>query len=106
MTNRKERRTVPAHDHINIDLAAEHPNGVPLTERELEVCRLIASGCSTRQAAAELFISPKTVEFHLGRAYRKLAVTNRAQLTQAMIAVVSQPPAIELRFFTRQPRRA
>jgi DNA-binding CsgD family transcriptional regulator len=76
---------MPAHDHTDIGLAADDPNGVPLTERELEVCRLIASGRSTRQAATELFISPKTVEFHLGRAYRKLAVTNRAQLTQAII---------------------
>jgi DNA-binding CsgD family transcriptional regulator len=64
----------------------EDPTGALLTEREREVCSLIAAGCSTRQAATELFISPKTVEFHLGRAYRKLAVSNRAQLTRAVIA--------------------
>jgi DNA-binding CsgD family transcriptional regulator len=40
----------------------------------------------TRHAATELFISPKTVRFHPGRAYRKLAVNNRAQLTRAVIA--------------------
>ena len=78
---------MPTDDDTRIDHAEQCP-GVPLTERELEVCRLIAAGCSTRQAAAALFISPKTVEFHLGRAYRKLAVTNRAQLTRAMIAGV------------------
>jgi DNA-binding CsgD family transcriptional regulator len=78
-------------DHIDIDRAANDPNGLPLTDRELEVSRLIASGRSTRQTAAELFISPETVEFHLGRAYRKLGVTNRAQLTRAIIAAVSQP---------------
>ena len=77
---------MPAHDRTDIDPGADRPSGVPLTQRELEVCRLIASGSSTRQTAAELFISPKTVEFHLGRAYRKLAVTNRVQLTRAMIA--------------------
>ena len=87
---------MPAHDHIDVDVAADDASGQPLTERELEVCRLIASGCSTRQAAAELFISPKTVEFHLGRAYRKLAVTNRAELTRAIITGVWRPRASEL----------
>jgi DNA-binding CsgD family transcriptional regulator len=76
-----------AVDHADIN-RAEGTSDDLLTARELEVCHLIAAGCSTRQAATELFISPKTVEFHLGRAYRKLAVTNRAQLTRAMIAGV------------------
>jgi DNA-binding CsgD family transcriptional regulator len=80
---------MPTDNHLDIDHATEDPERVPLTERELEVCRLIASGCSTRQTAAELFISPKTVEFHLGRAYRKLSVSNRAQLTRAIIAAVT-----------------
>ena len=35
---------------------------------------------SNREAAAALFVSPKTVEFHLGRVFAKLAVTNRTQL--------------------------
>jgi LuxR family transcriptional regulator, maltose regulon positive regulatory protein len=78
--DRKEGGPMPAEDRA------------PLTERELEVGRLIAEGCSTRQAAAELFISPKTVEFHLGRVYRKLAVSNRAQLTRAMMAAAVPPP--------------
>jgi DNA-binding CsgD family transcriptional regulator len=73
-------------DHTHLDGLGDDRIGTPLTEREREVCRLIAAGCTTRQAATELFISPKTVEFHLGRAYRKLAVSNRAQLTRAVIA--------------------
>ena len=76
-------------DHLDLDHAEHGKDGVPLTERELEVCCLIASGCSTRQTAAALFISPKTVEFHLGRAYRKLHVNNRARLTRAIIARVA-----------------
>ena len=72
-------------DHTHIDGLGQDPTGAPLTDREQQVCSLIAAGYTTRQAATELFISPKTVEFHLGRAYRKLAVSNRAQLTRAVI---------------------
>ena len=72
-------------DHTHLDGRRDEPLGAPLTEREREVCSLIAAGCTTRQTATALFISPKTVEFHLSRAYRKLAVSNRAQLTRAVI---------------------
>ena len=41
---------------------------------------MIADGATTREAAVQLFLSPKTIEAHLGRAYRKLGVHNRAQL--------------------------
>jgi DNA-binding CsgD family transcriptional regulator len=51
-----------------------------LSTRELAVCLAIAGGSTTSQAARALFISPKTVEFHLHRIYRKLGVSNRAQL--------------------------
>jgi DNA-binding CsgD family transcriptional regulator len=52
-----------------------------LTAQELRVAMLIASGLSNRQAAARLFLSQKTVEFHLGNAYAKLGVRTRNQLT-------------------------
>jgi DNA-binding CsgD family transcriptional regulator len=51
-----------------------------LTPAEFEVARVVATGVSTREAAARLFLSPKTVEFHLSKVFRKLGVTNRAQL--------------------------
>lgn len=44
----------------------------------------VARGLSNRQAAAELFLSPKTVEFHLGQIYRKLGVRSRTQLAAAL----------------------
>jgi DNA-binding CsgD family transcriptional regulator len=62
-----------------IDDAAD---AVRLTDQELAVCLAVGGGATTRQAAASLFISPKTVAFHLGNAYRKLGVENRAQLAQ------------------------
>jgi DNA-binding CsgD family transcriptional regulator len=41
---------------------------------------IIADGATVREAATQLFLSPKTIEAHLGRAYRKLNIHNRAQL--------------------------
>ena len=51
-----------------------------LTQTEARVASLAASGRSTCQMADALFISPKTVEANLTRIYRKLGVTNRAEL--------------------------
>jgi LuxR family transcriptional regulator, maltose regulon positive regulatory protein len=51
----------------------------PLTERELEVLRLIASGKSNRRIATELFVSVGTVKTHLNNLYRKLGAHSRTQ---------------------------
>jgi len=55
-----------------------------LTPQELAVARLVAAGCTNRQAAAELVVSVKTIEYHLGNAYAKFGVTSRTQLALAM----------------------
>ena len=55
-----------------------------LTPHELHVAETVARGISNRQAAAELFLSPKTVEFHLMHVYRKLGISSRAQLADAL----------------------
>ena len=54
----------------------EHVAG--LTDREVDVLRRIAAGDSIQQAAAALFVAPKTVDFHLQNIYAKAAVTTRA----------------------------
>ena len=51
-----------------------------LTAQELAVARLVAVGMSNRQVASELFISIKTVQFHLTHIYAKLGVSSRAEL--------------------------
>jgi len=55
-----------------------------LTPQEQEVARFAASGASTNEIAAALFVSPKTVEAHLTRVYRKLNVRGRAGLTERL----------------------
>ena len=51
-----------------------------LTPQEEAVVALVIQGMSNREAAAELFISPKTVQYHLTRIYAKLGVRSRAEL--------------------------
>jgi DNA-binding CsgD family transcriptional regulator len=50
-----------------------------LTERELEVLRLLAEGNTNAEIGRRLFISPKTAEHHVARIYRKLDVRSRSQ---------------------------
>jgi DNA-binding CsgD family transcriptional regulator len=51
-----------------------------LTTHELQVALVVAQGASNREAAAALFLSPKTIEFHLARVYRKLGIRTRSEL--------------------------
>jgi DNA-binding CsgD family transcriptional regulator len=55
-----------------------------LTARELQVAIVIAEGATNREAGAALFLSPKTIEFHLGHIYRKLNIRSRSELTRWM----------------------
>ncbi|MDX6264459.1 MAG: hypothetical protein QOH84_6147 [Kribbellaceae bacterium] len=56
-----------------------------LSDREVEVVRLLAQGRSNREIAADLFLSEATVKTHLVRIYRKLDSTNRAgAITEAL----------------------
>ena len=55
-------------------------DGVSLTNSEIEVLRPIASGMSSKEAAAEICCSARTVEYHLARIYLKLNVSNRVHV--------------------------
>ena len=63
-----------------------------LTPHELQIARLVVGGASTRDVAAKLFISPRTIEAHLSTIFRKLGVRNRGELTaRALDDPVLQP---------------
>jgi DNA-binding CsgD family transcriptional regulator len=53
-----------------------------LTPQELQVSLTVAGGATNREAAAALFLSTKTVEFHLSNTYRKLGLRSRAELVR------------------------
>ena len=57
------------------------------------MARLVALGRSNRQAAAELYVSVKTVEFHLGHIFGKLGIRSRKEL----ITRISAPPSSSVR---------
>ena len=55
-----------------------------LTPQELQVVLLLIGGKTTRETAAALFLSPKTVEYHLRHVYQKLDIHSREELAQRL----------------------
>jgi ATP/maltotriose-dependent transcriptional regulator MalT len=53
-----------------------------LTPQEYRVAVAVANGATSREAAAALFLSPRTVEYHLGKIYRKLGLRSRSDLVR------------------------
>jgi DNA-binding CsgD family transcriptional regulator len=62
-----------------------------LTPQELQVALVVADGATNVEAAAQLFLSAKTIEFHLSNVYRKLGIRSRAQLVKTIISGTSPP---------------
>ena len=58
-----------------------------LTPQELQISRMAAEGLSNREIGEQLYISHRTVAYHLGRIFPKLGVTSRSQLHAAVLSL-------------------
>jgi DNA-binding CsgD family transcriptional regulator len=80
----------PWSDRARAELAATGETRRPrdgsgladLTPQELQIGLLLASGKTTRETAAALFLSPKTVEYHLRHIYQRLDIHSRDELAE------------------------
>lgn len=79
-----ERYLSPRVQQIAVQLnpGANAANGNPLTARQLEVLRMVATGKTTKEIARELQISPKTVEFHRSRLMERIGANDVTGLTR------------------------
>jgi DNA-binding CsgD family transcriptional regulator len=62
-------------------------DGAELTPQERQIAVMLAEGRTTRQAAAALFLSPKTVEYHLRHVYLKLGISSREELARSLAVI-------------------
>jgi ATP/maltotriose-dependent transcriptional regulator MalT len=95
-----ELRAAPFITRTEEELAACHlpaprkkQSAFALTSRETEVAHLVGKGLSNPEVAAELFISRKAVEYHLGNIYAKCGLQGRQQLRR-FVAQWGQPAAV------------
>lgn len=72
----QERRVGGVGGHVQ--------NHLGLTTQEEQVAHLAAEGTTNREIALQLTLSPKTIEYHLTNIYKKLRITGRAQLAEAL----------------------
>jgi DNA-binding NarL/FixJ family response regulator len=94
-------RAAPFIARTEEELAACHLPGNPakkksvlaLTSRETEVAHLVGKGLSNPEIAAELFISRKAVEYHLGNVYAKCGLRGRQELRR-FVEQWRQPAAV------------
>ncbi len=94
-------RAAPFTAQVEQELAACHLPGNPvqkhsalaLTSRETEVAHLVGRGLSNPEVAAELFISRKAVEYHLGNIYAKCGLQGRQQLRR-LVGQWRQPAVV------------
>ncbi len=70
------------------------PLDAPLSAHESQVAGLVQRGATNRQVAATLFVTEKTVEYHLSNIYRKLGIRSRAELAWVLAKRPPEPGGI------------
>lgn len=86
-TNLARRDAERCHDAVIPELSGvvtDGPGVVALTPREMDIVRMVAAGKSSKDVAAALFLSVRTVDNHLQRVYAKLGVSSRQDLAAAL----------------------
>ena len=79
---------------------------VRLTKRDLETLFWIYDGKSSRQAADKMFVSKRTIDFHLGRAYVKISVSNRVQAFNRLERLGMMPDVLAARPRSKEAKAA
>jgi ATP/maltotriose-dependent transcriptional regulator MalT len=79
-------RVDPAHKLGSSDWRSE------LTTRERQVAELVAAGLTNDETAQELYLSVKTIEYHLSHVYSKLGITTRSELRDIVSRTAATPP--------------
>jgi DNA-binding CsgD family transcriptional regulator len=67
-----------------------------LTAQEAQIAQLARAGCTNREIGAELFLSPRTVEWHLRKVYQKLGLGSRRELRNLQVNTQSASSAVGL----------
>ncbi|WP_410671229.1 LuxR C-terminal-related transcriptional regulator [Amycolatopsis sp. cmx-4-68] len=90
---RQFQGTAARRDPGTTEQAAAGTGLAALSERELEVARLVVEGLTYKQAGSKLFISGKTVEHHMARIRGKLGAADRRELLATLRELLSRPDA-------------